>query len=75
MPTTKISALNNCESSKNIMQNNTTEGMQHHAGNKNNIAKAKAKNKIKKTALTKLSSRKVVVSWNVSSSTYHNCKS
>lgn len=42
MPTTKISALNNCESSKNIMQNNTTEGMQHHAGNKNNIAKGKS---------------------------------
>lgn len=39
MPTTKIPALNNCKSNNNIMPNHPTEGMQHHAGNKNNTAK------------------------------------
>lgn len=42
MPTTKISALNNCESNNNIMPNHSTERMQHHAGNTNNFAKGKS---------------------------------
>lgn len=41
MPSTKISALSNGENSNNMKPNPTTERGQHHAGNKNNIAKGK----------------------------------